>query len=324
MFTVALVIVILIGSFFAGTLFMWLAAVLSRVPKAGFLRALLAVSILTFLSLLDLGISALSPWPLFPLIFELLIMLPVNWVLLAVLFRISFPRAMLVSVIWIACGLAYSSALIFPLKAFVLEAYFQPANSMAPTLAGPHHQAPCPFCGGDLVVPPLDPAFLPEDAEEQEQEAICSKCLKMSKVKNWNADLLPPDRFICNKLLSPRRWDLIVLRYPRDPKVKYVRRLVGLPGEEVIIKKGAVWINGARLEPPAEIAGLEFTDGLDAMKGWGSPDEPARLGPDEYYVLGDFAHRSSDSRFWKALPGSHIEGVVTLIYWPGARWRIFR
>jgi signal peptidase I len=329
MFTIALLIAVLMMSFFAGVLVLWLAARLCRVPQAGFFRALLAVLILTFLSLLDLGIAAFSPWPLFPLVFELLIMLPVNWLLLAVLFRISLPRAMLVSMIWIVCGVGFSFGLIISLKAFVLEAFILPTNGMAPTLVGPHHQAPCPVCAGALVVPPLDRlGIFPQDVDflpqPQEQEAICSNCLKMTKVTKWAPELLPADRFICNKLLSPRRWDLIVFRYPADPKEKYVRRLVGLPGEEVVIKEGAIWINGLRMEAPAEIAGLEFTDGLDGIKGWGSPDDPARLGANEYYVLGDFAHRSSDSRFWKALPGSHIEGVATLIYWPRARWRIFR
>jgi signal peptidase I len=334
MFTIALLVATLITSFLAGALFLWFAARVSSVPQAGFLRALLVMLILTFLSVLDLGISALSPWPLFPLVFELMIILPVNWLLLAVLFRISFPRAMLVSVIWIACGLAFSIALFISAKAFVLEAYTQPANGMAPTILGLHHQGICPHCAGALAVPPpdrpgflpQDGAFLPEDAgfPPQEQEAICSKCLKMSKVMKWDPGILLPDRFICNKLLSLRRWDLIVFRYPRDPKEKYIKRLVGLPGEEIVIKEGAIWINGVRMEPPAEIAGLVFTDGVDGMKGWGAPDDPARLGPDEYYVLGDFANRSSDSRHWKAVPGSHIEGVVTLIYWPPNRWRIFR
>ena len=328
MFTIGLLLGVLITSFLAGALFLWLAARLSRVPQAGFLRAVLAMLILTVLSLFDLGISALAPWPLFPLVFELVIILPVNWLLLAVLFRISFPRAMLVSVIWIVCGLGFSLALIVSLKAFVLEAFILPTNGMAPTLVGPHHQAPCPVCAGNLVVPPLDRfGNLPEDfdfpPQQQEQEAICSNCLKMTKVTKWAPELLPADRFICNKLLSRRRWDLIVFRHP-DLKAKYVRRLVGLPGEEVVIKEGGIWINGVRMEPPPEIAGLEFTELVHGIKGWGSPDEPARLEANEYYVLGDFANRSSDSRSWKAVPGSHIEGVATVIYWPPARWRIFR
>jgi signal peptidase I len=297
MFTVAILVGMVVASFLCGALFLWLAARLCRVPKAGFARALLGMLLLTALSMLDLAILG-SPRPLLAAVLGLLILRPLNWALVAIVFQTSFPRAILVSVIWVAGGIAFSVGLVISVKAFVLEAYFIPTNSMSPTLVGPHHRAACTHCGKDLVVPPLD-----DLAPVEEQEAICSQCLKMSKVTKWDPELLPPDRLICNKLYSPRRWDLIVFRHPKDPTVKYVDRLIGLPGEEVVIKEGAVWINGARMEPPPEIAGLEFTDGIEFMKGWGSKEDPARLGPEESYVLGDFAHRSSDSRFWKPCPG---------------------
>jgi signal peptidase I len=107
--------------------------------------------------------------------------------------------------------------------------------------------------------------------------------------------------------------------------VRFVQRLVGLPGEEVVIKDGGIWINGARQEPPAEIAKLVFTAGPEGVgNGWGSPERPLRLGNDEHFVLGDFSLRSADSRIWGALPGKNIEGVVSIIYWPPSRWRLIR
>ena len=60
---------------------------------------------------------------------------------------------------------------------------------------------------------------------------------------------------------------------------------------------------------------------------------PAKLGDDEYFVLGDFSPQAKDSRLWRegapghtpyAVPASHIRGVVTHIYWPPKRWRILR
>jgi hypothetical protein len=62
-------------------------------------------------------------------------------------------------------------------------------------------------------------------------------------------------------------------------------------------------------------------------------DHSARLGEDEYFVLGDFSAMSKDSRLWGegapghhpfAVPESHLRGVVTHIYWPPDRWRILR
>ncbi len=119
--------------------------------------------------------------------------------------------------------------------------------------------------------------------------------------------------------------------------MNYVKRLVGLPGEEVFIKDGSVWINGQRLEPPESLRGLEFvTEFPNAHfqpKIWGTPDRSAKLGKGEYFVLGDFSQQSADSRLWEtgapghpsyAVPESYLIGVVTHIYWPPGRWRILR
>ena len=66
--------------------------------------------------------------------------------------------------------------------------------------------------------------------------------------------------------------------------------------------------------------------------GWGCEDNAVVLGLDEYFVLGDFSARSKDSRLWQdgapghlpyAVPSDHIIGVVTQIYWPPERWRVF-
>jgi type IV secretory pathway protease TraF len=69
--------------------------------------------------------------------------------------------------------------------------------------------------------------------------------------------------------------------------------------------------------------------GNEQQTVWG----PVRLGADEYFVLGDFSRRSFDSRYWTdgaaghppfAVPESYFVGVVTHIYWPPSRWRVFR
>src|SRR5262249_47051260 len=110
---------------------------------------------------------------------------------------------------------------------------------------------------------------------------------------------------------------------------------IGLPGEEVVIKDGEVWIDGRRLEPPGELRGIKFESSPRATYAgptWSSPKHPAKLDRGEYFVIGDFGPLSSDSRIWTNGPPSHpyaitadnMGGVVTLIYWPRSRWRIFR
>ena len=151
------------------------------------------------------------------------------------------------------------------------------------------------------------------------------------------SDVSGGDRFLVSKFVLPRRWDVIAFRYPADPKIKYIKRLVGLPGDEILIKDGSVWINGQQLELPKSLRGLkhvtEFPDARFQSNIWGTADQPVKLGEDEYFVLGDFSQESADSRLWQsgapghpsyAVPESHIIGVVTHIYWPPNRWRILR
>ena len=67
---------------------------------------------------------------------------------------------------------------------------------------------------------------------------ICSKECRSCEVANPSHEEHLGDRFIVNKLLSPRRWDVIVYRWPEDPTTKFCSRLVGLPAETVTIREG--------------------------------------------------------------------------------------
>src|SRR5205814_524291 len=112
---------------------------------------------------------------------------------------------------------------------------------------------------------------------------------------------------------TPQRWDLIVFRYPKDPSAKYLSRLVGLPGETIYIRDGAIWVNEVRVEPPTNLERLRYTADVGALPARiGTPENPWRLDRDEHCVLGDFSDRSSDSRFWGVVPGANIDGVVSL------------
>ena len=164
---------------------------------------------------------------------------------------------------------------------------------------------------------------------------ICSDNFHVTQPTDRGDKVFSADRFLVAKFLRPQRWDLVMFRYPEDPSVLYVKRLVGLPGEEITIKDGQIWANGEMLTPPDSIRGIKYisevTDRYREL--WGSPDHPAKLADDEYFVLGDFSRESKDSRWWKrgapghnpfAVPESHLSGVVTHIYWPPSRWRTFR
>ena len=102
------------------------------------------------------------------------------------------------------------------------------------------------------------------------------------------------------------RGDIVVFRYPRDPRQSYIKRIIGLPGERVAIWDGVVYINGHRLREPY----IEARYRDDA-------DFPAfTVPPKSYFVLGDHRNSSNDSRIWGCLPANDIYGRAVFAYWP--------
>lgn len=103
------------------------------------------------------------------------------------------------------------------------------------------------------------------------------------------------------------RGDVVVLRYPLDPNLDYIKRVVGLPGDQVVMEAGSLWVNGERVE-----------------EGYvQDPDREIHLRtevkPGHYFVLGDNRRRSSDSREFGQVPDGHLRGVVAVRLWPPAR-----
>lgn len=100
---------------------------------------------------------------------------------------------------------------------------------------------------------------------------------------------------------SPKRDDVIIFRYPGDPSVFFIKRIIGLPGETVRILGGEVSIEKPGEEP--------FTLSEPYISAKDSAYTVHRtLGADEYFVLGDNRPKSSDSRVWGALPRENIMG----------------
>lgn len=108
-------------------------------------------------------------------------------------------------------------------------------------------------------------------------------------------------------LSQPQRGDVVVLRSPSEPGLDYIKRVIGLPGEEVLVIGESVWVDGKRLEEPYAIP-----DYLGAQH-W------ARVPAGHYYVLGDNRPRSSDSREFGLVPAEDIKGRVRLRLWPFER-----
>jgi signal peptidase I len=102
---------------------------------------------------------------------------------------------------------------------------------------------------------------------------------------------------------TPERGDIVVFRFPLDPDRRFIKRIVGLPGDAIAVHDGRVWVNGEALVEPY-IAAPPRYDGE-----WQVQD-------DELFVLGDNRNNSSDSQNWGPLPLRDVIGKAVLVYWP--------
>jgi signal peptidase I len=327
MSTILILLALLLVSLFVQAAFLWLGTKWTKIPRISYLRCMAATVALFLLSMVL--------WPIFAWVSEKLPRTPVltglaesglalllAWLVLMRMLRTSLLRA-IGAWLTLLLGTVTTLALaIFVIKTYAVDAYIMPTNSMAPTLLGPHREGICPHCGKRATV-----AYYPDKELDLpgDQLGICRFCQQAGNVTQIDPTILPSDRFLVNRLLTPRRWDVVVFRFIKNPTVRYAQRLVGFPGEEVVIKEGRVWIKGVKQEPPPQIAHLTFTPAPEGRaEGLATPERPMRLASNEYCVLGDFSLHCSDSRTWGPLPGGNIEAVVTMIYWPPSRLRLFR
>lgn len=108
-------------------------------------------------------------------------------------------------------------------------------------------------------------------------------------------------------LSDVERGDVVVMRYPVDPRLDYIKRVIGLPGDEIRMSGGNVWVNGERLDEP-------YVDQLDADVHYFT-----EVREDHYFVLGDNRPHSSDSREFGQVPRELLKGRVDVRIWPPSR-----
>jgi len=119
-----------------------------------------------------------------------------------------------------------------------------------------------------------------------------------------------------------RRGDVLVFRFPGDPRRDFIKRVVGLPGETIAIRDRAVSIDGRSLEEPYVFHADDrvWTDdpGIPAERRRRDQLAALRVPDDAYFVMGDNRDDSSDSRAWGPVPRSHLVGRALLVYWSTA------
>jgi signal peptidase I len=114
---------------------------------------------------------------------------------------------------------------------------------------------------------------------------------------------------ISYKFNEPDRNDVIIFRYPKDPKKYFIKRIIGLPNETVDVEDGTITITSTEHE-----SGLVLEEPYVEKQADG--ETHFELKDDEYFVMGDNRNASSDSRYWGALPRENIVGRAWLRLWP--------
>lgn len=118
------------------------------------------------------------------------------------------------------------------------------------------------------------------------------------------------ERIIVNKFVyrfSPiQRGDVVVFWYPRDPSVSFIKRVIGMPGDVVELRRGAVHVNGRKVDEEYVLTSFRDDESyppVEVKKGY-------------YYVLGDHRNSSNDSRNWGEVPEKYIYGKAFFRFWP--------
>ena len=171
--------------------------------------------------------------------------------------------------------------------------------------------------------------------------------------------IIPGDRVLCEMLVREiKRGDIVIFKLPEDPKVMYMHRVIGLPGETIQVKGHRVFVNGGELPEEralVRLTGLEepqspvkiepkpqgawyrvfydvdrYSDGDDfeinpAVKYGVAASY--KIPPDNYFMLGDSRDNCMDSRYWGTVPRDLIVGKAIMIFdssAKGAEGRLFK
>jgi len=161
--------------------------------------------------------------------------------------------------------IAFVMAFVF--RAFIVEAFVIPTGSMAPTLLGAHERLRGPDTGYDWPVGPFSTHKPGRKPDRQQRISGVSDPMSLQQLAPGTVPLHAGDRIVVLKYLysvyEPQRFDVVVFKSPVDPQTNFIKRLVGLPGEQMALVDGDVFVR--RGAPPAP------TDSTVPINRWSEP-----------------------------------------------------
>lgn len=133
----------------------------------------------------------------------------------------------------------------------------------------------------------------------------CSMCPNFH-----TGDLILTDK-ITYRFQPPKKGDVIVFKYPRDPSIDFIKRVLATPGDRVKVQQGKIFVNGQMLAEPYLEANLKTDPGSFLHEG-----QEFTVKEGHIIAMGDNRAGSSDSREWGEVPFNQIIGKAFLRYWP--------
>jgi len=188
-------------------------------------------------------------------------------------------------------ALFVAAILALIIRTFVVQAFKIPSGSMEDTLLIGDHLLVNKFIYG-LQIPGIDGRFL--------------------------------------TIREPQRGDIVVFEFPEDrgqsfwKRRDFIKRLIGIPGDTVEIRKKQVFVNGQPFRLPEEVH--KDTTLFEGVSGCDAPTfpraqwcrdsmPPIKVPPGQYFMMGDNRDRSYDGRFWGFVSNAEIKGLAFIKYW---------
>jgi len=131
---------------------------------------------------------------------------------------------------------------------------------------------------------------------------LVNKMIFAPITRNYEKKILP--------IRNIKRGDIVVFKYPNNPSIDYIKRIIALENETIEIKHKQIYIDG---NPIKEVYKFHFDSGMESPVRDNFP--PRKLPPGTYFAMGDNRDNSQDSRYWGFLARDHIKGKALIIYW---------
>jgi signal peptidase I len=194
------------------------------------------------------------------------------------------------------------------IRTFFFQPFKIPSGSMRMTLVEGDHLFVNKLRYGPILLPELhSPDFIKQILRNPDFDI------------QWPKFLQPLANMRLPGFGHPERGDVMVFVYPADRTKDFIKRLVGMPGDKLEIKDGAVFINDKRILD-SRIRNIYYYNRGD----YGQEGVPITIPPGYYFTMGDNSGNSHDSRYWGFVKETDIVGRAEFLFWPPNRIRLIK